>query len=139
MDTIQHQGIVESINGSHIRVRIMQTSSCAACSAKGHCSSADNKEKIVDIYESDEFYKKGDEVIICGTMSMGNQAVFIAFILPFIILIISLFVLMYLTNDNELLSALISLALLFPYYIIISLYKNRLKKTFAFTIKHINN
>lgn len=137
MDTIQHQGIVESINGSHIRVRIVQTSSCAACSAKGHCSSADNKEKIVDIYESDEFYKKGDEVIIYGEMSMGNQAVFIAFILPFLVLIVSLFTLMYLTNNNELLSALLSLALLIPYYIVISLNRSRLKKKFMFTIKPI--
>lgn len=44
-DIIKHQGIVENINGSHVMVRIVQTSACAACSAKGHCASADTKEK----------------------------------------------------------------------------------------------
>ena len=48
-DIIKHQGIVENINSSHIKVRIVQTSACAACSAKGHCASADTKEKIIDV------------------------------------------------------------------------------------------
>ena len=48
-NTIKHLGIVENIQGSHLSVRIVQTSACAACSAKGHCSSADSKDKIIDI------------------------------------------------------------------------------------------
>ena len=34
-NTIKHLGIVENIQGSHLSVRIVQTSACAACSAKG--------------------------------------------------------------------------------------------------------
>ena len=48
-NTIKHLGIVENIQGSHLSVRIVQTSACAACSAKGHCSSADSKDKVIDI------------------------------------------------------------------------------------------
>ena len=48
-DTIKHQGIVENINGTHLQVRIVQTSACAACSIKGHCTSADAKEKLIDV------------------------------------------------------------------------------------------
>ena len=44
-NTIKHLGIVENIQGSHLSVRIVQTSACAACSAKGHCSSADSRTK----------------------------------------------------------------------------------------------
>ena len=51
-NTIKHLGIVENIQGSHLSVRIVQTSACAACSAKGHCSSADSKDKIIDIIDS---------------------------------------------------------------------------------------
>ena len=31
-DIIKHRGIVENIEGSHVRVRIVQTSACSACS-----------------------------------------------------------------------------------------------------------
>ncbi len=51
-NTIKHQGIVENIHGSHLSVRIVQTSACAACSVKGHCSSADSKDKIIDIIDT---------------------------------------------------------------------------------------
>ena len=50
-DTIRHQGIVENINGTHLQVRIVQTSACASCSIKGHCSSADTKEKLIDVID----------------------------------------------------------------------------------------
>ena len=55
-NTIKHQGIVENINGSHLQVRIIQTSACASCSVKGHCTSADTKEKLVDVAE--DVYKR---------------------------------------------------------------------------------
>ncbi|MEG2573062.1 MAG: SoxR reducing system RseC family protein [Bacteroides sp.] len=138
-DIIKHQGIVESIDGSHISVRIVQTSACAACSAKGHCSSADSKDKLVDVYSTGNSYQIGEEVMIYGTTSMGLQAVFIAFVIPFIILISMLFVMMSLTQSDELLSALFSIATLIPYYILIYVCRNRLKKKFSFTLKPINN
>ncbi len=134
---IQHRGIVENINGSQIRVRIVQASACAACSAKGHCGSADSKEKIVDVIDESHSYKLGEEVMITGETSMGMQAVLIAFVIPFIILISVLFISISLTGGNEALSSIISLAMLIPYYIIIWLSRKKLKKNFSFTIKPI--
>ena len=52
----------------------------------------------------------GDRVWVTGKLSMGVMAVLFAFIFPFLILIISLFVFMAIWND-ELRSALCSLAL----------------------------
>ena len=54
-NTIKHQGIVENINGSHLQVRIIQTSACASCSVKGHCTSADTKEKLVDVADATSY------------------------------------------------------------------------------------
>ena len=137
-NTIKHQGIVENINGSHITVRIIQTSACAACSVKGHCSSADTKEKLVDVVDSNaSLYHSGDQVVLIGELSMGMMAVLLAFVFPFIILIISLFIFMAIWND-ELFSALCSLALLIPYYIVLWLNNSRLGKKFSFTIKPVN-
>lgn len=134
---IKHRGIVESTDGTHIRVRIMQTSACSTCNAKGYCSSSDSKEKIVDIYHSASSYEIGEEVMIYGTTSMGMQAVLIAFVIPFVILISALFIMMPLTGSNELLSALTALLSLIPYYIVVYLFRNKLKKNFSFTLKPI--
>ena len=138
-NTIKHQGIVENIQGSHLSVRIIQTSACAACSAKGHCSSADSKDKIIDITDvTAASYQVGERVMVIGETSMGMMAVVLAFIIPFILLIFSLFLFMALM-ENELYSALLSLAILIPYYFILWLNKTRLKQKFSFTIKPINN
>ena len=138
-NTIKHLGIVENIQGSHLSVRIVQTSACAACSAKGHWSSADSKDKIIDIIDTAaSSYRVGEKVMVIGETSMGMMAVVLAFIIPFILLIFSLFLFMALM-ENELYSALLSLAILIPYYFILWLNKTRLKQKFSFTIKPINN
>ena len=138
-NTIKHLGIVENIQGSHLSVRIVQTSACTACSAKGHCSSADSKDKIIDVIDTAaSSYRVGEKVMVIGETSMGMMAVVLAFIIPFILLIFSLFLFMALM-ENELYSALLSLAILIPYYFILWLNKTRLKQKFSFTIKPINN
>ena len=138
-NTIKHLGIVENIQGSHLSVRIVQTSACAACSVKGHCSSADSKDKIIDIIDTAAApYQVGENVMVVGETSMGMQAVALAFIIPFVLLIFTLFLFMALI-ENELYAALLSLAVLVPYYYILWLNKTRLKQKFSFTIKPINN
>ena len=138
-NTIKHLGIVENIQGSHLSVRIVLTSACAACSVKGHCSSADSKDKIIDIIDTAAAsYQVGENVMVVGETSMGMQAVALAFIIPFVLLIFTLFLFMALI-ENELYAALLSLAVLVPYYYILWLNKTRLKQKFSFTIKPINN
>lgn len=138
-NTIKHLGIVENIQGSHLSVRIVQASACAACSVKGHCSSADSKDKIIDIIDTAAAsYQVGENVMVVGETSMGMQAVALAFIIPFVLLIFTLFLFMALI-ENELYAALLSLAVLVPYYYILWLNKTRLKQKFSFTIKPINN
>ena len=79
-----------------------------------------------------------ENVMVVGETSMGMQAVALAFIIPFVLLIFTLFLFMALI-ENELYAALLSLAVLVPYYYILWLNKTRLKQKFSFTIKPINN
>ena len=51
-NSIRHQGVVERVNGPHIQVRIVQVSACATCSIKGHCTSSDTKEKLIETIEA---------------------------------------------------------------------------------------
>lgn len=137
---IKHRGIVENIKGSHVQVRITQTSACASCSVKGHCNASESKEKLIDVFDTKaSSYRIGEEVMLYGTTSMGMQAVLLAFGVPFVILLITLFVAMRLTDGNELKSAFISLSALVPYYLIIYMYRNKLCKKFSFTLEPIKN
>ena len=89
-DIIKHRGIVEKVDGTHITVRIVQTSACAACSAKGLCNASESKEKQIDVYEVNPSYQIGEEVVLCGTTSMGMRAVLLAFGVPLLIVMIAL-------------------------------------------------
>ena len=138
-DIIKHRGTVENINGSHIQVRIVQTTACSSCSIKGHCNASESKEKIIDIFDADSSnYIIGQEVEIIGTTSMGMQAVLLAFGVPFVVLFITLYITMLLTG-NELTAALSALTSLIPYYIIVYLFRRKLRRKFSFVIKTINN
>ena len=139
-DVITHTGIIEHINGLCIRVKIVQASVCSACKAHTLCNASDSKEKFVDVYEkhANEYYP-GEQVILYGTTGMGLKAVFLGFGLPFVILMLVLFLAMYFTDQNEGLSALIALLALIPYYIALSLCKNKLSREFTFSIGRMNN
>lgn len=136
MNSIEHQGIVENIDGTYVQVRILQTSACASCTAKAFCSSGDSKEKIIEIDKLNDTHKVGDKVIILSDISVGMKAVFISFVIPFLILIVSLFIIMSVTDKNELLSASLSLLFLIPYYLILRMKRNYLKKELSFSIKN---
>ncbi len=138
-NTIKHLGTVESIEGSHVQVRIVQTSACSSCTAKAYCRSSESKEKLIDIYDANaSVFKVGEEVMIYGTTSMGMRAVVLAFGVPFLILIIALFIVYSYTGGNEILSGIIALASIIPYYILLYFFKDKLKKNFSFTLKPIN-
>ncbi len=134
-DIIKHRGIVEKIDGSHIVVRIVQTSACSACSAKGLCNASESKEKQIDVYEVNPVYRIGEEVILCGTTSMGMKAVFLAFGIPVFLLMAALFVTMRVTDGDALLSAIVALVAVVPYYAVLYLMKDKMNKTFSFVIE----
>ena len=138
-DLIKHKGIVEKVEGSHVTVRIVQISACSSCSAKGLCNASESKEKLIDVYRSDIICRVGEEVVVCGTTSMGMRAVLLAFGVPLLILLVALFVAMRMTGDNALFSAGIALGAIIPYYLIIYVCKDRLNRTFTFTIEKHNN
>lgn len=134
-DIIKHRGIVVKTDGPHVVVRIVQTSACAACTAKGMCNASESKEKQIDVYEPGASYRIGEEVVLCGSTSMGMRAVGLAFGVPVLILMAALFVTMQVTDGDALLSALVALLAIIPYYIGLYLMKDRMNRTFSFVIE----
>lgn len=133
-ERIEHSGFVTRIEGKNIQVQIIQMSACSSCHAKGACSAADMDEKFVDVESTDDTLRIGDQVNIVGESSTGLLAVLLAFVIPFMLILTSLFFLRNIV-PNEAVSGTVSLALLIPYYIILSLFNKKLKRKLQFRIE----
>ena len=137
-DVIKHDGVVDSIEGNCIHVRIVQASACAACGAKSLCSAAESKEKIVDVYGADTTaYQVGQRVMVEGAASMGMKAVRLAFLFPLLLLVAAVALVMWLADGNEALAALAALLVLTVYFLLLFVNKKKLAREFTFIIKPI--
>ncbi|MDY7034575.1 MAG: SoxR reducing system RseC family protein [Thermodesulfobacteriota bacterium] len=132
--TIEHQGIIKEIINGVIQVSISQVSACSACHAKGVCRAGDTTDKLVDVICQDNSYKIGDTVNIVLAESLGFKALFLSYLLPFLILISSLIITTILTN-NEFIAGLTSITIIIPYYFILYLNRDKIKKKFIFKLK----
>ncbi len=135
---IEHEGIIEKINGNNITVRILQKSACSSCHAKGACMSADFKEKQVDVSDFSGKFVENEQVIIEGKESLGYKAILWAFVLPLVIILVALVLTLNLWNYSETEAALSSIIALIPYYILLYLFRNKMAKSFKFNIKKTN-
>ncbi len=134
---IDHVGTISDIKDEKITVSILNVSACAGCHAKSACSMSDMKEKEIDIIDYSSSFKLGEEVKVVYQESLGWLALLLAYVLPFMLVLITLFIATAFTN--ELISGLMALGILLPYYSLLYFLKDRLKKTFSFTIHKIVN
>ena len=131
---ISHSGIIESIDEGCIHVRIVQTSACAACKVAGYCNAAESKEKIVDVYKPAGNLKVGDAVTVTASSQIATQALLYGFAYPFVLLVVVLVVVLWLTG-NEAKAGVSALASLLPYYGVLSLLRDKHRERFAFDIE----
>lgn len=135
---IEHEGIIEKINGHQITVLLSQQSACSTCHAKGACTAADVKEKRVVIHDDSLRYAENEKVIIEGKESIGYKAVLWAFLLPLVILLTMLVLTTSIWYFSETEAAIASLIALTPYYLVLYLLRNKMANTFRFSIKKTN-
>jgi positive regulator of sigma E activity len=134
-DVIIHPGIIQSVNGNKITVRILSQSACSSCHAKGVCAVSEVEEKIIEA-ESDlqGRWGPGDEVMVRMEESLGRKAVLLGYVLPLVILLASIVIFLSLLR-HEGLAALLSILMLVPYYLGLYLSRKRLQKEFRFRIQ----
>jgi len=134
LSAITHQGIINKITESAIDVTIVSKSQCASCHAKGACTVADVQDKLVTVYtNSTKSFKEGETVKLLLKKSLGFVALTYAYLIPFILLMSTLII--SLQFYNELISGILSIIVLIPYYIVLYFLKDKLKKTFTFQIE----
>lgn len=134
-EKISHQGIVSKIQSGIIEVKIVSSSACSSCHAKGGCGMAETEDKLVEVEAPSEHKLEiGDTVNVVMQKELGLKAVFWAYFLPFILVIIVLTG-VYIYTNKEGLSGLVALASVIPYYIGIYYYRSHLQSKFIFSIE----
>ena len=134
-ETISHKGIVTSITDDELKIKILAQSACAACHAKSACGMGEQAEKILTVPKpKGQEFQLNQTVNVQMTIGQGNKAAILAYLIPIILLLAVLFVCLGL-GVNEGLSALISIVALIPYYIVLYLQRDKLKKKFEYTIE----
>lgn len=134
-ETISHEGVVAKISDNELEIKILAKSACAACHAKSACTMSDMAEKILTVPKpKDREFQLFQKVVVKMTVNQGNKAAVLAYLVPFIVLVGVLFAMLGI-GLSEGLSALISIAALIPYYIILYLCRDKLRRRFEYTIE----
>ena len=133
-ETISHEGVVTKITDDELEIKILAQSACAACHAKSACGMGEQAEKILTVPrpEGQEFQLL-QKVNVRMAVGQGNKAAILAYLIPIILLLAVLFVCLGL-GLGEGLAALISIVALVPYYIVLYLKRDALKKKFEYFI-----
>lgn len=135
-DCIEQKGIVEEIDNGIARVMVTSLSACASCHAQETCHAGEIASKEIEVFVGNSEFKKGELVNIQMQKSLGLKATFLAYLLPIVIIFVTLLILRG-TSLGEGLMAVLSLLVLIPYFIILYLFKNKLSKKFQFSLTKV--
>jgi len=134
---IQHEGIITAIEGRKAQVQILVKSACGDCHIKGACSISNEQIKIIEADIRNENFIVNEKVLVKMKESLGLKAVLLAYILPVIIIVLSLFISLQIT-DNENIAALFSLLVTAIYFISLYFFRNNIRKTFSSTVSKLS-
>ena len=147
---IKHDGIIIALNGDGTaRVRIVQTSACAACKAKAMCASAESVEKEMTVQLTVDSLQLtvGDAVEVMVQQKMGWKAVVLAYLLPFFVMLAVMFIgngLLAIGDGQlamgdgakrEAVLGTVALCAMAVYYLVLGMFKDKLQKEFSFTAR----
>lgn len=132
--TIDHEGVIDLIEGDMARVKIISQSACASCHAKGVCGASDQEDKFLDVPSHGMNLKIGEKVNVLVARRLGLKAVAMGYFYPFILLMVVLFSLSAAGMD-ELRAGLFALGSLIPYYLGLFIIRKRIESTFTFSIQ----
>lgn len=133
---ISHRGIVSNINNNQIEVTIISESACSSCKSNKMCSISEIKEKIIYIENIDNSFKIGENVNVYLQERLGAYAVFFAYGLPFILMVLVLFV-GYYQKLSEPIMGLCVISLLTVYYLSLYFLRNQIGKKVSFKVEKL--
>ena len=138
MEITTHPGTIIASGQGRVTVQMKVTSACSSCQAHAHCTFSESKDKNVEIDTPDwKNYAPGDSVTVIINSSRGLLAVFLAYVLPSIV-ILATFALLYSLRLPEIWVALATLLAVALYCGILYLCRNRLQRKFTFNLRKNN-
>ena len=137
-ERIEHEGRVIAVDKDYISVEIVNKSACAACHAKGVCGASDEAVKVVEVAQDittlTEDYQVGETVNVVMSSAMGTQAIWLAYVVPLLVLMLSILV-FSLCGAGEVLMGRGSLGAVALYYLGVFFYRKKISKIFIFSIE----
>ena len=133
---VEHEGTVASICGNTLTVRIVASSACGGCAARGYCVPFGNEDKDIRVEGFSGDFVSGERVKLVMQQSSGMRALYMGYVIPFVAVLATLLV-VYQISGSELASGLISLLVLVPYYLILKMFNQKISKSFVFTVQKI--
>lgn len=137
-DIIEHSGVVKGSTEQFISVELLSKTQCKSCSAKSVCSLGTDESKIIEVPNSGfKTFNIGETVNVKMLRSMGIKALWIAYLIPLLILIFVM-IIMSLFISNELIIGLSIISTVGLYYLFIWFFRNKLKNEFIFEVEKLN-
>lgn len=133
-DIIEHQAIVRKVSDGYAQVEILVRSACAGCHAKTLCSASDESRRMIDVMLAEgEEVEVGQTVSVYGRKSWGIKAVILAYVVPIVLILIMLVACKSLSLADDI-AGLASLGVLFPYFFMLYLLRNKMGRSIVFGI-----
>jgi sigma-E factor negative regulatory protein RseC len=133
---IKHDGIVQENTGSKVKVLIEQRTSCSTCEAQAACSISHKPKKVVEVDALQSDYQPGEKVRVLLESHLAIHALLFTYIYPFVCVLLTL-ILVYYTTHSEMIAGLASLGILIPYFLLLKIYNQTLKKKYIFRIERM--
>lgn len=115
--TEQRPGVVTAISPDSVTVHLQQQSACCHCHARDLCVSTECRDLELRLESHGRHFTVGQSVRIVTHRRVGRLAVLLAFVLPLLLLLLSLSLAQTLLAVSEGVSALLALGLLTLYYL----------------------
>ena len=132
-EEICHAGKVTAVGPGTVRVEITSVSACASCHAAGLCPASEAVRKAVEV-RIDEPYTPGEAVEVVLEKALGLRAAVLCYAVPLFILLI-LTVSLSFAGLGEVLSALIGVAGMALWYLLLYLRRDSLSGEYVFRIR----
>ena len=129
-----HAGIVQEVKQGRVLVKIEAVSACASCAAHGKCGFAESKDKTLEIPAADwQQYTVGQAVTVHIDESRGMLAVWIAYVLPALLMLAAIIALS-LAHLPEWMVVLAAFLVLGLYVLVLYLRRRKVESHFTLTI-----
>ena len=133
-EVISHPGRIVDINPEYTTVQFTALSACSSCQAEGFCGVAGAEKKTIQIPTTPGNWQPDQEVEVCLKRGMGFKAVWLAYVIPVLLLLAVLLALVAL-GVTEWVAGLCAIGATLLYYLVLRVFRDRLSNEYTFYIK----